>query len=108
MRGAGSAWSDVAKARVSLAEAAVRDLEDLRDWLTAQDAPAAADRLVREVFDCLSQLSDFPESGRMVPEFGQPSLREVIRPPLRIVYRLDGDRVRVVRVWRSERELIAE
>lgn len=43
--------------------------------------------------------------GRMVPEFGQPFLRELIQPPFRIVYRRDKGRVRVVRVWRSERLL---
>ena len=43
--------------------------------------------------------------GRIVPEFDQPFLRELIRPPFRIVYRRDPRRVRVVRVWRSERLL---
>ena len=41
--------------------------------------------------------------GRIVPEFGQTFLRELIRPPFRIVYRLDPERVRIVRVWRGER-----
>ena len=41
----------------------------------------------------------------MVPEFGLVQLREIIHPPFRIVYRLAEGRVRVVRVWRSERLL---
>ena len=41
----------------------------------------------------------------MVPEFGLVQLREIIHPPFRIVYRLGEGRVRVVRVWRSERQL---
>ncbi|HCC55208.1 MAG TPA: addiction module toxin RelE, partial [Desulfobulbaceae bacterium] len=32
-------------------------------------------------------------------------LLELIRPPFRIVYRVDRDLVRIVRVWRSERLL---
>jgi toxin ParE1/3/4 len=90
---------------VSLAESAVRDLEEVTSWYAALGAAAAGDRLVGEVIDCLDQLAAFPESGRIVPEFAQPWLRELIRPPFRIVYRLDSDRVRVVRVWRSERLL---
>ena len=43
--------------------------------------------------------------GRIVPEFDQPFLRELIRPPLRIVCRRDPKFVRVVRIWRSERLL---
>jgi len=41
----------------------------------------------------------------VVPEFDQPFLRELIHPPFRIVYRRDPKRVRIVRVWRSERLL---
>jgi toxin ParE1/3/4 len=94
------------KATVSLAESAVRDLDELRAWFAGQAAAEVGDRLVAEVLGRFVQLSDFPESGRVVPEFGQPWLGEMIRPPLRIVYRLDGTRVQVVRVWRSERQLL--
>ena len=89
--------------RVSLAESAVRDLEDVRDWYVSQSASDVGERLVREVLACLDQLVEVPESGRVVPEFEQPWLRELVRTPFRIVYRMDVDRVRVVRVWRTER-----
>jgi toxin ParE1/3/4 len=92
---------------VSLAESAVGDLEEAKRWYAAQDSAAAGDRLIRDVMDCLDQLAAFPESGRIVPELAQPWLRELIRPPFRIVYRVDSEGVRVVRVWRSERLLTA-
>lgn len=88
---------------VSFAESAVRDLEDVREWYTSQQVPEVGERLVREVFERVEQLAEFPDSGRIVPEFDTPWLRELVHPPFRIVYRLDDDRVRVVRVWRSER-----
>ena len=50
-----------------------------------------------------AQLAEFPDSGRVVPESETPWLRELVHPPFRIVYRVDGERVRIVRVWRSER-----
>ena len=93
--------------RISLSESAVRDLQEVRQWYDSQSAPEVGERLVREILACLDQLAEFPESGRVVPEFDQPWLRELVRPPFRVVYRLDGERVRVVRVWRSER-LMAE
>ena len=43
--------------------------------------------------------------GRIVPEFDRPFVRELIHLPFRIVYRLESKRVRIVRVWRSERLL---
>jgi plasmid stabilization system protein ParE len=87
--------------RLSVAESAVTDLEGIRDWYAAQSAPEVGDRLARSVLSALEQLVEFPESGRIVPEFGVPWLRELARPPFRIVYRLDADGIRVVRVWRS-------
>lgn len=70
-----------------------------------QHVPDVGESQLREVIGQVETLAGFPESGRIVPEFGVPQLREIIHPPFRIVYRLDDDRVRVVRVWRSERQL---
>ena len=92
-----------ARRAISFAESAVRDLEDVRSWYTDQSAPEVGERLVRQVIARVEQLGEFPESGRVVPEFATQWLRELIHPPFRIVYRLDEQAVRVVRVWRSER-----
>jgi toxin ParE1/3/4 len=93
------------KRRISFAASAVGDLEAMRDWYAEQHAPDVGERLLREVISQVERLADYPKSGRAVPEFGLAQLREIIHPPFRIVYRLDDDRVRVVRVWRAERLL---
>jgi toxin ParE1/3/4 len=67
--------------------------------------PDVGERLLGEIVASIEALADHPDMGRIVPEFDQPLLRELIRPPFRIVYRRDPQRVRVVRVWRSERLL---
>ncbi len=90
---------------ISFAESALCDLEAVRDWYTEQGVPEVGARLVAEVFQRVQTLADHPDMGRMVPEFEQPFLRELIHPPFRIVYRRDPQRVRTIRVWRSERLL---
>lgn len=90
---------------VAFAESALRDLEEIRAWYAEQGVPEVGDRLVAEVFQKAEHLVDHPDLGRVVPEFDQSFLRELIHPPFRIVYRRDPARVRVVRVWRSERLL---
>ncbi|MHB1529509.1 MAG: type II toxin-antitoxin system RelE/ParE family toxin [Acidiferrobacteraceae bacterium] len=90
---------------ISIAESTLRDLEAVRAWYTEQGVPDAGARLVIEVFQRIQALADHPDVGRVVPEFDQPFLRELIHPPFRIVYRRDPQRVRIVRVWRSERLL---
>ena len=59
-------------------------------------------RLIRRIMERVESLSHHPDMGRIVPEFGQASLRELTNPPFRIIYRRDRDAVRVVRVWRGE------
>ena len=94
-----------ARRRVSFAPSALANLEEIRSWYTDEQVPEVGERLVREIVAAVLRLADFPESGRTVPELGLAQLREIIHPPFRIVYRLDEERVQVVRVWRSERLL---
>ncbi len=62
-------------------------------------------RFGQSVFDAVDRLIDFPESGRIVPEFRDPTIREIIRKPCRIVYRLKKDEspVEIARVWHAAR-----
>ena len=90
---------------IGFAESAVADLEQLKRWYSEQGVPDVGDRLVAELFERIELLGDHPDMGRVVPEFGQPFLREVIHPPFRIVYRREPKKVRVVRLWRSEQLL---
>ena len=95
----------MAKAAIRFAESALADLESIRAWYAEQGVPEVGERLVGEIVAGIEALADHPDMGRIVPEFDQPFLRELIRPPFRIVYRRDPTQVRVVRVWRSERML---
>ena len=61
--------------------------------------------MVSEIFERVEAVRDNPDMGRIVPEFGQKYLRELIHPPFRIVSKCEAKKVRVVRVWRSERLL---
>jgi plasmid stabilization system protein ParE len=95
----------MAKARVTLSESAMRDLEEILQWYQREQVPDIGRRLVGEIVDRAETLADNPDLGRIVPEFDQKHLRELIHPPFRIVYQRESHRVRIVRVWRSERSL---
>ncbi|BBA69873.1 type II toxin-antitoxin system RelE/ParE family toxin [Geobacter sulfurreducens] len=91
------------RSSIEFAESAAADLADIIAWYADQQVPEVGKRLVGEVVAQVERLADFPESGRIVPEFELANLREIIHPPFRIVYRVDAARIRIVRVWRSER-----
>ena len=92
-------------ATIRFAASAVSDLEELQAWYAEQGVAGTGTRLVADVVQRIEHLADHPDLGRVVPEFGQSFLRELIVPPLRIVYRRDPGSIRVVRVWRGERQL---
>lgn len=80
------------------------DLKDIAAFI-AEDRASAAERFVWSLFQALERLVDFPESGRIVPEFGNPAIREVIRKPCRIVHGVDSRKriVEIARVWHAAR-----
>jgi toxin ParE1/3/4 len=92
-------------ARIGFAESALGDLAGIQDWYATERVPEVGDRLVAEIFQRIDALADHPDFGRIVPEFDQPFLRELIHPPFLIVYRRDPSCVRILRVWRGERVL---
>jgi plasmid stabilization system protein ParE len=48
-------------------------------------------------------LSAFPERGRIVPELGLKDVREIIFKSYRIVYRISGAAVQILRFWHAAR-----
>jgi plasmid stabilization system protein ParE len=80
------------------------DLQDLSAYI-AEDSVSAAKKFVKSLFQTVERLPDFPESGRIVPEFGDPLIREVVRKPCRIVYRINNKNslIEIVRIWHSAR-----
>ena len=64
-----------------------------------RDKPSAAVRFRNRTEIVLRRLEDFPESGRVIPEFPELAYREVIISPYRFFYRIKGDLVWIVAVW---------
>jgi toxin ParE1/3/4 len=64
-----------------------------------EDNPAAANKFLERAEKVLSRLEQFPESGRIIPEFPELPYREVVISPYRSFYRFKGETVWVVAVW---------
>jgi plasmid stabilization system protein ParE len=57
------------------------------------DSPAYSKVVVRRLIGAVDLLRDFPHLGKMVEEFPDPAIRELVRRPYRIVYRIMPDEV---------------
>jgi plasmid stabilization system protein ParE len=80
------------------------DLHDIVSYIAAHNRPVAelfGFRLMAKV-DLLEQ---FPKIGRVVPEEQDESIREIIFPPYRIIYRVLAENhiVAIARVWHGAR-----
>ena len=83
---------------------AVEDVEAIRDYI-ARDSPRYGKLVAERIVASVERLAEFPESGRVVPELQQESLREVLNGSYRIVYRLAGSDVQVLTVFHGFRLL---
>ena len=83
-------------------ETAASDLESIREYIT-HDSPTIALLVVARLYEAVSVLRDFPDAGRTVPERNDPNLRELIRPPYRIVYERRTDSVVILTVFHAAR-----
>jgi toxin ParE1/3/4 len=91
-------------AQVIWTEPALSDLNAIAEHI-ALDKPSAAANLVQKVFSGTERLERFPKSGRTPPELKESRYLEIIIAPCRIFYRIETDKVYILHVMRSEREL---
>ena len=83
---------------------AIEDLQSIREYI-GRDSVFYADKFVDDVFSATEKLEVFPEIGRVVPELGLPSVREIFHGSYRIVYELTNDNVQVVAIVHGKRIL---
>ena len=90
--------------KVFLSGDALSDLERIVAYIAPHN-PAAAKRMGNQLLDAALSLSAFPERGRMVPEFRQPELREIIFRSYRIIFRMNNtdQSLEIVRFWHGAR-----
>jgi plasmid stabilization system protein ParE len=90
--------------RVSLSPSARADLRDIVRYISF-DAPDRALQFGRFLVSRTKLLAQFPELGRVVPEFGDNLIREIIVRSYRVVYRVDHAQrsIEVARFWHAAR-----
>ena len=82
------------------------DLRQVRRYI-ARDSQDRARAMVAEIRQAAARLEDFPALGRLVPEYDDPSYREILVRPYRILYRYlaETDTVEVLAVIHGRRVL---
>ena len=71
----------------------------------AQDSEAYARDFARRIVSAVDVLATFPAAGRVVPEFAQETLRELISGPYRVIYEIMDADVHILTVHHGARIL---
>ena len=85
-------------------EIAIEDLQLIHEYIS-KDSKHYADRFIEKIINRVDQLENFPNSGRTVPEFNSPQIRELIEGNYRIIYKVTSTQVSILRVHHSARQL---
>lgn len=90
--------------RLTWNEAALRDVEQNADYI-ARDSPRYAAAFVRRIRDAARSLKRLAERGRMVPELGEPAIRELLVGNYRLIYEIREREVIVLALIHGARDL---
>lgn len=85
----------------------ISDLKSIHTYIS-RDSKFYADNFIMKIIQRIDQLETFPKSGRVVPEFGNENLRELIIKNYRIIYRIQKDFIGVARIHHSARNISEE
>jgi plasmid stabilization system protein ParE len=76
---------------------AKHDLKKVHDYI-AEDSKYYALKVSQEFVVKSEALSNFPEMGRVVPEIGNPNIRELIIYSYRLIYEVSSSRVEILAI----------
>lgn len=83
---------------------AIEDIESIAAYIE-RDSAWYAKAVASKIVETAETIPEFPELGRMVPEVGDPAIRERFAYSYRIIYRLEPERVLVAAVIHGSRSL---
>lgn len=83
-------------------------LEDLRQiiFFIAQDSPVYAERVGLQLVETPRRIESFPFCGRIVPEFRQKFIRELICGSYRVIYQCRPDACFIVAIVHASRNIL--
>ena len=84
---------------------AVDDLQAISDYIS-KDSEYYASIFIGELIQSVEKLTEFPEIGRMVPEYQRKDIRELAVQSYRIIYQIEDNRILILTVVHGRRELL--
>ena len=81
------------------------DIAEIGSYLERVASPAVATSVVTKIRAAALRVVDFPYAARMIPEFQDRERRETFVYEYRLMYRVEPDHIRILRVVHGRRLL---
>jgi plasmid stabilization system protein ParE len=79
------------------------DLKRIHDFI-ANDSKYYARKVIQDIVTTTETLTDFPESGRIVPEIGDQNIRELFVYSYRLVYEISVRAIEILAIIHGRRD----
>lgn len=93
--------------KVILSKISIIDLESIIEYYSNLNRSTAR-KYYNDIIEKIKKLKDFPEQGRLVPEFIEEfdnKYREIIYDNFRILYRIENLEIKIIRIIDGRRLL---
>ena len=87
----------MAEVKIVWSEEALKDIEEIISFIS-KDSKLYAVNFASKIISAVETLRAFPEIGRIVPEYADPKIREIIYRNYRIVYQIEERAVEIITV----------
>lgn len=90
--------------KVSLSPSARQDIQSIVRYISL-DSPKRGLEFGQLLIAKANSIGDHPNIGRIVPEIGDPDIREIIVRAYRVIYRINhqAEKIQIIRFWHGKR-----
>lgn len=92
---------------VKWSKPAKTDLKQINDYI-ARDSKFYAQKVSLEIVEKSEKLNSFPDVGRIVPEIGDPKVRELLIYSYRLIYEIFPNRIEVLALIHGKRNFMKD
>ena len=83
---------------------ALDEIDSIAEYIS-NDSPKYADFLVKQIYEMIDHLNQFPKIGRIVPETNNSNIREILFRNYRIIYLIKKEHLEIISIFHGSRVL---
>jgi len=92
----------VKKLKLIWTNEALNRLTEIDEYIS-YDSIARARKFINNIIKSTTSIPQYPQKGRIVPEFNISEIREIIYKNYRIVYRIKKDQIQILTIFEAHR-----